>query len=345
MIKQSTPSMNKGTDNINRIQPFLLRPACKDYLWGGSRLRDEFGKDYGVHPLAETWECSTHPAGVSIIDSGVFKGVPLDKVLKEYPRLLGSHPARTSGPGELPVLIKLIDAGESASVQVHPDDAYAAEHENGQKGKTEMWYVLDAAEDATLVYGFYQDVQRDQLEEALARNSVEKYLQRVKVRKDDVFYIEPGQVHAIGAGIVLAEIQQNSNVTYRLYDYDRRDADGKTRELHVEKALDVAVLHRSAEPRQPIRVLKYQPGCATELLCRCKYFQVERVMVNTTGTKAECKFEVGEDSFCAVLCIEGTGSIITDESLDIQKGNCCFIPAGSGMVKLSGKFQFLKIRC
>lgn len=345
MIKQSIPSMNKGTDRIKRIQPFLLRPACKDYLWGGSRLREEFGKNYGVHPLAETWECSTHPDGVSIIDSGDYKGTPLDRMLKEYPELLGSHPAQTSGLGELPILIKLIDAGESASVQVHPDDAYAAEHENGQKGKTEMWYILNAAEDSNLIYGFYQDVCREQLKEALAQGAIEKYLQKVKVCKDDVFYIEPGRVHAIGAGVLLAEIQQNSNITYRMYDYDRKDTSGRTRELHVEKALEVAGLERSSEPRQPIRVLKYQPGCATELLCRCKYFQVERVMVNTTGTDKDCKIEVGEDSFCAVLCIEGNGSIITDEVLKLQKGSCCFIPAGSGTVKMNGEFQFLKIRC
>ena len=176
--------------------------------------------------------------------------------------------------GELPILIKLIDAKKDLSVQVHPSDAYARENENGQLGKTEMWYVLDAKKDAKLIYGLYHDVTKEQLRRSIEDGTVEKYLQKVPVKKNDLFYIEAGTIHAIGAGVLVAEIQESSNLTYRLYDYDRVGKDGKKRELHIDKALETADLNASAEPRQPLRVLKYRRGCASELLCRCKYFEV-----------------------------------------------------------------------
>ena len=142
-------------------------------------------------------------------------------------------------PGGLPILIKLIDAKKDLSVQVHPDDAYALSHENGQRGKNEMWYVLDAAKDAALLYGFHHAVDREKLRRSIERGSIEKHLLRVPVKKDDVFYIPAGKVHAIGAGALIAEIQESSNLTYRLYDYGRVERDGKKRELHIDKALDV----------------------------------------------------------------------------------------------------------
>ena len=347
MTKSNIP-LNKGDikeelNNAKQYAPFLLKPACKDYLWGGDRLEQEFGKKYGIAPLAETWECSAHPDGVSTIDSGLWKGQALDAFLKEHPECLGTHPAKTSGIGNLPILIKLIDAGENASVQVHPDDEYAGIHEQGANGKAEMWYILDSKQDARLVYGFYQDMDRETVAKAVEDQTIEKYLRKVKVRKDDVFFISPGQVHAIGAGIVLAEIQQNSNLTYRLYDYNRKDKDGVMRELHLKKALDIANLNKSSEPRQPMRVLKYQPGCATELLCRCKYFQVERVLINTE--EDVCTMEVNEESFWTFLCLEGGGSISTDVCLSVKKGNCVFIPANCGIVRIKGNMQLLKIRC
>ncbi len=349
MTKRNMPLNSEGKRNKENmeksVQPFLLKPACKDYLWGGERLKQEFGKDYGISPLAESWECSVHPEGVSTIASGRWLGMPLDVVLKEHPELLGTHPAQTSGQGELPILVKLIDAGKDASVQVHPNDEYANIHENGSNGKAEMWYVLDADKDSKLIYGFYQDMERRSLQEALEQQCIEKYLQKVAVQKDDVFYIEPGQVHAIGKGVLLAEIQQNSNVTYRLHDYNRRDQEGKLRELHIEKALDVAKLTRSSEPRQPMRVLKYQPGCATELLCRCKYFQVERMLINVTADVNAGEIVVGKESFYVLLCLEGQGSVTLDEKLEIKKGSCVFVPADCGTLKLDGKMQLLKIRC
>lgn len=349
MTKRNTTLTFKESFNEVNIeavlQPFKLRPACKDYLWGGERLEKEYGKDYGVSPLAETWECSVHPDGVSIIDSGALKGMHLDTAIRKYPQMLGTHPKAICGEGELPVLIKLIDAGQPASVQVHPDDTYARIHENGENGKTEMWYILDAKKDARLVYGFHQDMDAEIIKKAVREDCIEKYLQKVPVQKDDVFYIEPGQVHAIGEGILLAEIQQNSNVTYRLYDYNREDQNGNLRELHLEKALKVANLQKSETPKQPMRVLKYQPGCAMELLCRCKYFQVERMFVNVYGTEHIRFVSAGKESFTILLCIEGEGELQYTEKMNIKKGNCIFIPANCEGITLKGKMQLLKIRC
>lgn len=225
--------MTNGNMNL-RNKPFLLKPVGKDYLWGGSRLNDDFSKDIEMEPLAETWECSTHPDGPSLVASGEHAGKLLTEVLHEHPEYLGTHP-RTEG--ELPILIKFIDAKKDLSVQVHPDDDYAFLHENGSLGKTEMWYVLDAAKDAKLIYGFYHDMTKETLKKSLADGTIEKYLQKVPIRKDDVFYVEAGKVHGIGAGALIAEIQENSNLTYRLYDYNRLDKNGKARELQDRKSV------------------------------------------------------------------------------------------------------------
>lgn len=322
-------------------KPFLLRPSGKNYLWGGRRLKDEFEKNIDMSPLAETWECSTHPDGPSYVVGGEYDGVTLTEVLQAHPEYLGSHPITK---GELPILIKFIDAKQDLSVQVHPTDAYAAEHENGSLGKTEMWYVLEAAPEAELVYGLSHEMTEEMLRESIADGSIAKYLQRVKVRKDDVFFVEAGIVHALGAGVVVAEIQENSNLTYRLYDYDRVDGDGRKRELHVEKAIAVARLRSSAEPKQPMRVLKYRQGMASELLCRCKYFEVYRMLVNT-----ECgqpvHYRADAISFRVLLCVDGCGDIsYGDEVLKFRKGDCVFVPANSVELNICGRATFLDVR-
>ena len=222
--------------NIHLNKPFFLKPAAKDYLWGGNRLNDDFSKGIDMHPLAETWECSTHPDGPSIVASGEHKGKSLIDVLKEHPEYLGTHP-RTKD--EMPILVKLIDAKQDLSVQVHPSDEYAQKYEHGQLGKTEMWYVLDATKGSQLVYGFKMNQDKDVVKKAIQNGTVEKYLQKVPVKKNDLFYIKAGTVHAIGAGALIAEIQESSNLTYRLYDYNRIDKSGNKRELHIDKGLAV----------------------------------------------------------------------------------------------------------
>lgn len=325
-----------------RNKPVLLLPAAKDYLWGGSRLNDDFGKNIDLQPLAETWECSTHPAGQSLVADS---GEKLGELLAHHPEYLGSHPLATmDGRPELPILIKLIDAKADLSVQVHPDDAYARAYENSL-GKTEMWYVLASRKGAELVYGFNQDLTPTRVRTALEAGTISNYLNHVPVHKDDVFFIEAGTVHALGAGCLIAEIQEASNITYRLYDYDRLDKNGERRPLHVGKALEVANLRSSASPRQPMRTIQYRSGCARELLTRCKYFQVERLLLNTENRKLAF-FQTEINSFHALLCVDGCGVLYgEDVMIPFFKGDCIFVPAESIPLKLHGKAQLLNVSC
>lgn len=322
-------------------RPLLLKPSGKDYLWGGQRLNDEFEKGIDLSPLAETWECSTHPDGPSYVVKGEFDGMQLAEVLKLHPEYLGE---KHTGLDELPILIKFIDAKSDLSVQVHPTDEYAREHEQGQRGKTEMWYVLDASKDAKLIYGFKHDCDEAQVRSAIDNGTLVQYLQQVPIQKNDLFFIEAGTVHAIGAGALVAEIQENSNLTYRLYDYDRVGKDGKKRELHMDKAMDVANLKSSATPKQPLRVLRYRSGVASELLCRCKYFEVYRMIVNTERRQV-VHYQTDEVNFRVLLCVNGCGIMSFDgESINIYKGDCVFFPADSVKVSIHGQLQFLDVR-
>ncbi|MCR4696453.1 MAG: class I mannose-6-phosphate isomerase [Lachnospiraceae bacterium] len=316
--------------------PFLLKPAYKDYLWGGDRLKSEYNKDTDISPLAESWECSVNKDGESIVASGVFEGKTLKEVLQEHPEFIGTHPDKELG---FPLLIKLIDAKEDLSIQVHPDDEYAREHENGEYGKYEMWYVLEAEKDAQIVYGFSHDCTKEQLRRAIENGTITRHLQKAKVKKGDIFFVPPGTVHAIGKGIVIAEIQESSDLTYRLYDYNRIDKNGCKRKLHIEKALDVLNLQESLKPKRPLRLLKYKNECANEFIARCRYFEVHRCLVNN-----EYKFKADEYSFRVLLCVDGKGKISYEQDeLIITKGDCVFIPADSCEITLSGSAEFLDI--
>ena len=328
---------------MSRPHPFLLHPVAKDYLWGGTRLKDDFSKEVVADTVAETWECSTLPDGESIAASGEWIGLPLNEILQAHPEYLGEH---AHGGAELPVLVKLIDAESDLSVQVHPSDEFARAHENGQNGKTEMWYVVDADPDARIAYGLHHAVSRERFLKAVEDGTVEKYLQMVPARKNDLFFIPPGTVHAIGAGCLIAEIQQSSNLTYRLYDYDRTDRNGNKRPLHLEKGLAVATLEAMSEPRQPMRLLRYSGGIASELLCRCQYFQVERVLVNTEQRREMAAFQTSPDSFAVFLFLNGCGTMFCEDSmLQIFKGDCVFVPAGAPEIHLHARTEFLRITC
>lgn len=331
---------NKYTDLKN--EPFLLKPSGIEKLWGGSRLNDDFSKNLDIENLAETWECSTHPDGQSYVGSGSFKGKTLSEIIKEHPEMLGE---KLKGLSDLPILVKLIDAQQNLSVQVHPDDEQARKLENADNGKAEMWYVLDAYKDSKLVYGLNHTISKEALLKSINRNTINKYLQEIPVKKDDVFFIKPGTIHAIGAGVLLAEIQQSSNITYRLYDYNRTDKYGNKRELHIDKALEVADLSVSNIPKQPMRVLKYRKGCASELLCRCQYFQVERLLISTERTRILYETASTSQSFEIYLCISGCGIIYYEPNhvLMIFKGDCVFVPANSVKICIHGKAEFLKV--
>lgn len=334
--------MTNKSMHLNK--PFLLRPAGQEKLWGGSRLNDDFAKGIDLYPLGETWECSTHPMGLSVVASGEHDGMTLLETLRRYPQYVGSHPNMRSG---LPILIKFIDAKMDLSVQVHPDDAYAERNENGQWGKTEMWYVLDATKDATLFYGFRENMDPETIRRSINDGTFMQYLQKIPVQKDDVFFVEAGTIHAIGAGVLIAEIQESSDLTYRLFDYDRIDGNGHKRELHVEKALQVLDLQARHNPRQPLRVLRYRRGWASELLCQCKYFRVERVLLNTERIREMVKLSTNSMSFAVLLCVDGCGTAFfgDHEIISFFRGDCIFIPADSVEIKVHGNAQLLRISC
>ena len=331
-----TRSSSTGSE---RMEILKLMPAGKDYLWGGTRLREEYGKKIDVDPLAETWECSAHPDGPSVVAGGKYKGMTLDEVLRAHPEYLGSKVR----DGELPILVKFIDAKKDLSVQVHPDDEYAREHE-GQNGKTEMWYVLDAEEGACLIYGFRHRVTGPILENAIKTGTLDRHLQKVEVHRGDVYYVPAGTVHGVGKGILLAEIQESSNVTYRVYDYDRTGKDGKKRELHFEKAVRVMDMEPAPDAGQAPRMVRYFPGCSRELLCRCRYFEAERVQV-TKGFS----FSVTENTFQVLVCPDGYGQVETMDAdlkpMRFMKGETVFLPAGLGRCLVIGETILLKIRC
>lgn len=312
-----------------------MEPAYKDYLWGGTRLKTEYGKETELELVAESWECSVHPDGPSRIASGPWKGRTLTEFLEAHPEAMGLHGQKYK---TLPILVKLIDAKEDLSVQVHPDDAYAMEHE-GQLGKTELWYILKADPGATLLYGFAHDVTPELVRKAVLDGTILTHLQQVPVYEGDVFFIEPGTVHAIGGGILLAEIQENSNVTYRVYDYDRVGKDGKPRELHLEKALEVMNFKAAKEPRSPQRLIRYTPGAAREIIGRCRYFQVERVAVNGKYSREMCT-----DSLEILLVVNGQASPENGDDYNLLKSSSClFRPAKSKSENLCGDFSLLKI--
>ena len=295
---------------------YLLSPACKDYLWGGHRrLREDFGVKSGLDPLAEAWVLSCHPDGPSVLADGPYAGRTLAEYIEEAgPEVLGTNCGRFK---EFPVLIKLIDADQDLSIQVHPSDAYALEHE-GQYGKTEMWVVLDAEEGASLYYGFRQEISREEFARRVADGTLTEVLRKVPVKKGDVFFIPSGTLHAIGAGLVIAEIQQNSNVTYRVFDYGRLGSDGKPRPLHVEKALAVTQLC-------PAPALDFGSHLGS-----CRYFTTDGFEGGSSGV-------CDERSFRALLVTEGQGTLSCGgEAKPIAKGQCFFLPAGSGAYRIGG---------
>jgi len=320
------------------MEPLLLKPVGKDNLWGGNRLKLAYYKDIPITPLAETWECSVHPDGPSTIINGKFNGQTLDVVLKNNSNFLGSRVDKKYG---LPILVKFIDAEQDLSIQVHPNDEYARINEN-DFGKSEMWYVLDSTKEASLIHGFAHNVTEDLLKQSVGDGTLDKHLNKVSVNKGDVFFTEAGTIHGIGAGCLIAEIQESSNVTYRVYDYDRVDKNGNKRELHFDKALQVLNMNATEKYKQKPRLVHYYPGCSREILCRCKYFETEKISV-TKGVS----FTVMDTSFQVLLCLEGSGGLETSEykrPLRFKKGDCIFLPAGLGRCFILGECEFLKVR-
>lgn len=309
------------------MKPMLLKPAFKDYIWGGTRLRDDFQKDCDFDKIAESWELSCHKDGNSVIRGGEFDGLTLQEFIdKQGKAVLGTNCERFEN---FPILIKLIDAKDNLSVQVHPNNEYALRVE-GEYGKTEMWYIVDCDEGATLLYGFKNEISKDEFAKRIADNTLLEVTNAVPVKKGDVFFIEAGTLHAIGKGILIAEIQQNSNTTYRIYDYGRVGNDGKPRELHVEKAKDVTAL-RPAKAYPETEIIA-KDGYTEKLLSSCEYFTTYALEVNDKAT-----LTADEKSFNSILILEGSGRLSGESEIEFKKGDSIFVPASSGDYTIEGK--------
>ena len=308
------------------MRPFLLKPAFKDYLWGGDKLKRFYNKRADLDLIAESWELSVCKDGESVIASGKLSGMTLREFAQKYPALLGAK-------GGIKLLIKLIDAKQDLSVQVHPDDAYAARVEN-DTGKTEVWHVLECEPGAFLYYGFAKKTAVEEICGRIHDNTITEILRKVYVKPGDTIFIPAGTIHAVGAGIVIAEIQQNSNLTYRVYDFDRRGADGKPRELHVQKALDVMKLEPSA-PNIGNPPVDEASGYTVSRLASCEYFTVDKLMLNGAWTRET------DGDYLSVLCTDGEGVLDCGGSLAVKKGDSIFIPADNPHFSISGTGSFL----
>ena len=304
-----------------------LRPSYKDYLWVGHRLVEKYNKEFDCDILAESWELSCHPDGPSYVVNGSYAGKTLQEYIDlEGKKVLGNNCQKFE---EFPILAKFIDAKDNLSIQVHPDNEYALKNE-GQYGKTEMWYIMDCEEGAFLYYGFKKEVSKEEFEERIKTDTLLEVLNAVPVQKGDVLFIEAGTIHAIGKGIVIAEIQQNSNVTYRVYDFGRVGKDGKKRELHIDKAVEVT-------NRVPIS----RKNTCYPHIASCDYFTVD--CLNMDGKlMSSMKGSVGEESFASILIMEGEGTISCGgETIPYRKGDSFFMSAGSGEYEISGECEVL----
>lgn len=323
-----------------RIEPYVkLHPAFKDYLWGGTRLNEVFGKKCEYDIIAESWELSAHAEGQCTVASGRHKGMLfgeyLDKIGKE------SLGWKCRSLVNFPILIKFIDSKEPLSVQVHPNDDYALEIED-EYGKNEMWYILEAEPDAYIYCGFNKEVSRDEVERRIHENTLMEILNKVPVSKGDVYFIPAGTVHAIGKGLLICEIQQSSACTYRLYDYGRKDRFGNSRELHIQKALDVMDC-------SPYMLQKFETEFEmgehyeTRLLCSCKYFISSYYRI-----EGEMELIFAEESFTSIICVNGAGTLRVKEGdaeeMAFKAGESIFLPKSENVYRIEGGCEVIVTR-
>ena len=284
------------------LYPLTFEPRFRDYLWGGRNL-EAFGRRLPAGIVAESWDISGHPSSPTPIDAGPYQGRLLTELLDELGLdLVGVHNQRALERGRFPLLVKLLDANQDLSVQVHPDDDYAQKHEGGELGKTEMWYVLRAVPGARLIYGLRRGITRERFVQALQAGTLESCLHYLPVQAGDAIFIPAGTVHALLAGLVVAEIQQNSDTTYRVYDWNRVGPDGQPRPLHIEKALEVIDFSQVEPGPYAPQLVEAREEVQREVISRCQYFTVEKVRLASGVTWAgHCTGE----TFEIWGCIEG----------------------------------------
>ena len=315
------------------LYPLKLSYITKSPLWGGRRLLDGWGMKADADTVGEAWMLSVREKEMSVIQNGAESGKTMREYIDEFsPAVIGTAYAG----GDFPLLVKLIDACDKLSVQVHPNDDYAARVEN-DRGKTEMWYIVEADEGAEIIYGLKDGMTAEEFCAAVREGKLADTMHHCPVHAGETYFIPSGMLHAIGAGILIAEIQQNCDLTYRVYDYERRGADGSLRELHVDKALDVTVPFTEDE----VNVIRYESGKPTEqTLAHCRYFKTDKLTVTSPTA-----LTVDERSFAFVLCLEGEGSVTAGGmTCPVGRADGYYLPAGLGEVMLDGNMTVLIAR-
>lgn len=303
-------------------QPLFLEPVLKERVWGGSSLK-EYGYDLPSNLTGECWGISAHPSGPSVVKSGLYKGMTIEQLWNQYHELFGNCDG-----GGFPLLIKILDANKDLSVQVHPDDTYACENENGELGKTECWYIMDCKEGAELVYGHYAQT-KEEFKEMVANGDWNQLLRRVPIQPGDFFYVPSGTIHALCEGTLVLETQQSSDTTYRVYDYDRVDQAGNKRELHLEKAVEVSsVPHVDHDITLQVNE---ENGAIITTYVEEEYFSVYKWEI-----QQEASFQQNKD-FQLVSVIEGEAELTTvDGNFVVKKGDHFILPANMGNFVVKG---------
>ncbi|MFZ4435996.1 MAG: type I phosphomannose isomerase catalytic subunit [Flavobacterium psychrophilum] len=319
---------------MTSVYPLLFTPIFKERIWGGTKLADSLHKEIPFTHTGESWELSTVPGDVSVVANGPLSGTSLQALLDQFPaELLGSKVHAQFG-NQFPLLFKFLDAREDLSIQVHPNDQLAASRHNSF-GKTEMWYVMQADTGARLLVGFKENSSAEEYVQALAEKNILSLLDAFPVQKGEVFFLETGTVHAIGAGCLIAEIQQTSDITYRLYDFDRVDAQGNTRELHIDLALD-AINYQQVDAK---KIYQPQTNSFTQVV-DCPYFTTQLLQL-----QGEISLSKSGESFTVYMCTEGAFAIeYQGEKFAFELGSTVLVPAAMQNFSLHGSTTLLEIQ-
>lgn len=319
------------------MQPLKMKPDYKQLIWGGSRLRTLLGKDIPSDRTGESWEVSCHKNGKSVVADGPDKGRTLEEIIHEGGLSVLGTQFTQADIDTFPLLVKFIDATDRLSVQVHPDDAYAQAHE-GEPGKTEMWYVVHAEPGSSLIYGVKEGVTKESFAAAIEDGTVGELLNFVPVQAGDVFFMPATTLHAICEGLVIAEIQQNSDTTYRVFDWNRVGADGKPRELHVQKALDVTDLTPHTGHEKVVGRVRQEGKNMRTMLVECSNFVTEKLQVAQQSVE-----QLDGSRFDILIFLEGEGTVEGDGvSVPFGKGDSFFVPANCGDYTIRGTATLLK---
>lgn len=317
------------------LYPLKFEPIYKEKIWGGKKLHEVFNRDLPNNNIGESWEVAAHANGTSIIKNGIYQGRKITNLIEKKPKeILGN--IDLNDKKRFPLLIKILDANAKLSVQVHPDDSYAQKVEN-ELGKTEMWYVIDTEPGAKLVYGLKPGTSKEVFAESIKNGKLENYLNEVTVEKGDIFFMPSGTIHAIEEGILLAEIQQNSDTTYRVYDWNRMGKDGKPRELHVDRALDVIDFEKEVLQAKSIPLTIDKGEYKRSFLTACPYFVTEKIDVN-----GFYQLDTEKRRFYIVMNLSGQAGISSGEKVyNLSPGDTYFLPADIGNVNIDGHNEML----